>query len=939
MRWKRCRARTVCLSRKRDEKTSDAADRRFPRRLLAESHQLSPLGPLHRALFPLACAVLAPLCAPGLIGTAAAQSCVITSGGNGTFVQPSGTTCAITPGTTLGASPFGFYPAPYTGPVSINASTGDQITANGVTVNWANGQGIGALAHNGGTIIFGVDPVFGGSVINEGINGGGNNIGLVADGGQIVATGLTVNMGGSGNNVGARALNGGIITLNSGTSVSITQGGGSNTGLWASGLGSQIITNDVSVAIPLVGGSGGNDTGVRADGGADVTLNGGSVLVQGNGGGETGLIASGAGSSVTANGVAVSVFSAGGNARGGLLENGAEITVTGGSVTTSGGSGSFGFLFQDGTNALNLSGTTVTSASDAFAVQGGTATIDAVNSTVTGNSGILMSVTGGSAVTMTSSNSVLTGSIQTAGGSTSNVALGSGTTWNMTGSSTVTNLANNDSNIVVSAPTPSNSFKTLTVVNYAGSKGGVVLNTYLGGDNSPSDQIVVSGAATGSTTLRVNNAGGPGDQTTANGIPVVVVTGAGITTPGAFSLAGEVRGGAYTYFLFRGGRDGTRTDDWFLRSTFDSPATPLPVPTPLPPLPVPPPVLTPAPPPATLPPGLFPIIGPELATYGAVQPTARQLGLMTLGTLNQRIGDTMTFAQGGAGVAGVGRSDWARVFGQQVNNRYQAFADPRTDGWLGGLQSGIDIWRGTLPSHRYAIGIYFAYAHAGMTVDGLVTNRQATGYEVQRTGSVGLNAFSAGAYWTNYASNGWYLDAVLQGTVYRGTASTQFAQLVANGLGFISSLEAGFPIPLPFFGPGFVLEPQAQIIWQYVTFDQKDDDFGPVDLGSTSGLTGRVGLRGRWTIMDHNGIAWQPYAGANLWQDWGAEATAVYSGIHLVPVVERGTRLEYLGGLTARLTNRLSFYAEASYQTLVGETSDGIWRRALKGDVGLRYTW
>jgi hypothetical protein len=39
-----------------------------------------------------------------------------------------------------------------------------------------------------------------------------------------------------------------------------------------------------------------------------------------------------------------------------------------------------------------------------------------------------------------------------------------------------------------------------------------------------------------------------------------------------------------------------------------------------------------------LPPGIWPIIGPELATDGVVQPIARQMGLQTLGTLHQRIG-------------------------------------------------------------------------------------------------------------------------------------------------------------------------------------------------------------------------------------------------------------------------------------------------------------
>jgi hypothetical protein len=43
-----------------------------------------------------------------------------------------------------------------------------------------------------------------------------------------------------------------------------------------------------------------------------------------------------------------------------------------------------------------------------------------------------------------------------------------------------------------------------------------------------------------------------------------------------------------------------------------------------------------------LPPGTYPIIGPRPATYGVVQPIARELDLTVLGTMHERIGDTLT---------------------------------------------------------------------------------------------------------------------------------------------------------------------------------------------------------------------------------------------------------------------------------------------------------
>ncbi len=162
---------------------------------------------------------------------------------------------------------------------------------------------------------------------------------------------------------------------------------------------------------------------------------------------------------------------------------------------------------------------------------------------------------------------------------------------------------------------------------YIGASGTMAINTFLGGDGSPSDRLVINGdpAATGNTSVHVTNIGGPGAETT-NGIQVVSAINGATTVPGAFTLAnGELRAGAFDYDLFRGGVNGGSANDWFLRSSFVVP--PIPPEPPIPPIPP----FPPNPPPDPLPPGIYPIIGPELATYGVVQPLARQLGLLDPG--------------------------------------------------------------------------------------------------------------------------------------------------------------------------------------------------------------------------------------------------------------------------------------------------------------------
>ena len=491
-------------------------------------------------------------------------------------------------------------------------------------------------------------------------------------GSQITATGLSVHMNGNGGDVAAKATGGGSIFLNQGTTISFPAGGGGNTGLSATGAGSQIVANGTT---EMMVGVGGGDTGASADSGGKVTLTNSNVSVVGNGGGEAGLKATNSGSIVTGGG-SVSVV----NGVGGLLQNGGTMTMVGTNVTASGNGGD-GFVFNSGAspNTLQYSNGTIAASGASFLVQGGaTANIDLTAATATVNNGTLLQTSG--TTTFNAQGSTLQGVFLTPGG-TSTVNLTGGTTWTMTGNSNTTDLTNNNSTITFTPPTGDPiqlaSYKTLTTVNYAGTGGEINLNTYLGADGSPSDRLIINGGtATGATSLMIHNTTGPGAETTANGILVVNAINGGTTATGAFTLDNpELRAGAFDYRLFRGGLNGSDPNDWFLRSSFIVP--------PVPPGPVDP--ITPDPPPATLPPGVWPIIGPELATDGVVQPIARQMGLQTLGTLHQRIGDTLTLANTGGEGSGLARSDWARFFGQGIDNSYQAFADPRASGWMGGF--------------------------------------------------------------------------------------------------------------------------------------------------------------------------------------------------------------------------------------------------------------
>jgi len=244
---------------------------------------------------------------------------------------------------------------------------------------------------------------------------------------------------------------------------------------------------------------------------------------------------------------------------------------------------------------MTLHDTNITSdQSAALWIYGGIANVNLTDSTLTGGTGALYasarSLTGGAllgaTVLVDANHSVLNGRIFTDAQSTTTLNLANDSAWHVSASSNLTNLSNADSVIdfpvtpaLTADPTVAGAYRSVTVAGqYAGSHGTIALNTYLGGDGSPSDQLILnSGAASGDTQLLIHNSGGPGALTHTNGILVVSAVNQATTTDDAFSLGNEVRGGAYTYALFRGATDGSSADSWYLRSEF---VVPPPVPAP-----------------------------------------------------------------------------------------------------------------------------------------------------------------------------------------------------------------------------------------------------------------------------------------------------------------------------------------------------------------------
>jgi outer membrane autotransporter protein len=471
------------------------------------------------------------------------------------------------------------------------------------------------------------------------------------------------------------------------------------------------------------------------------------------------------------------------------------------------------------------------------------------------------------------------------------------------------------------------------------SNGGTLkLDTVLneGGAATRSDTLVVDGTLVGgggATNMVIRNAGGAGALTVGDGILVVQVLNPALSASGAFSLRGGlITAGAFDYFLFKGGVSPGSQGNWYLRNEVIAPPITPPTPTPTPPTPTPtptPPTATPEPAPGTPPlptpiPGAppIPLFDPEVSLKSVVPSVARTLGLITLGTFNERQGDQLLLR----GDMRVGA--WGRVFGQGTREHFAEGARPDFDGTFAGFQAGTDLLRlETSNGHSDHIGFYVGQARASGSVHGSVD-----GFDGTLAGHIDLNATSFAGYWTHLGPSNWYVDAVLQWTYVEGNPmSVRGVSNNIRGRELTGSIEAGYPIALT---PWLTFEPQIQGIWQRVSLDDTQDPFSTITFDRANVFTGRAGALLRGTFGSA-GALWQPYLKGNIW--WGSNGfdTVRFDDVPIPTGRNGGTTLEGGGGVTGKLTSNFSVYGDASYLSSVSGES----RITLKGNVGLRATW
>lgn len=455
---------------------------------------------------------------------------------------------------------------------------------------------------------------------------------------------------------------------------------------------------------------------------------------------------------------------------------------------------------------------------------------------------------------------------------------------------------------------------------YTGS-GRIFMDLVTGGDNSPSDRLIINGGrASGSTELVFNRLTGGGSDTQ-QGILVVEARNGGTTASDAFYLNGSVSAGPYEYFLFRGTDDPEQADNWYLRSTL-LPGDTVPIAlqsgsgtgpnshnT----------TVAPGPSVGNAP---IPLYRPEIPLYAQAKSLARLTSLQEIGSYHKRRGEQRSWFDGTS-------EDWMRIHHMSADYGWRGDVNNRFDGTISGFQLGTNLWSGpTCTGGAREGGVFFGSTRASGDVSGFVR-----GFNDYHAGENQLTSHHAGYYFDDYRPNMGYFDftAKVAYVKLESRSSRGIGDTIA-GPQLTLSMEKGITLQV---AEQFNLEPQLQVIVNYSNLSAIDDGISWIEPDMTPEANFRAGLRAyntdsRW--LDHN---LRLYLFGNVWHTLGGNDQLLFDQDLQLDLEREATWGEFGGGIVLLEHKLGNAFVNVGYQ----RSLDRLDWSSGSASLGFNWAW
>ena len=309
------------------------------------------------------------------------------------------------------------------------------------------------------------------------------------------------------------------------------------------------------------------------------------------------------------------------------------------------------------------------------------------------------------------------------------------------------------------------------------------------------------------------------------------------------------------------------------------------------------------------------ILNSAVAGYINTAKVNMNLGFQSLATLNERRGENNFNSTDEKSQA------WARVLGKHTKDEGKERFNFKTNVY--GVQAGYDFSIKNSENGKRYTGFYFANTESKTDFEDRYRAENGLIVSDKYTGKGKVKDFSLGLSTTKYYNNGIYTDLVGQFSFLRNKYNSRDGiSAKQRGNAFVLSGEVGKNIKI---SDNFGIEPQAQLIYQYLKLKNFKDDVREIHYGNDSILRGRIGLR-----ATYNSIF---YSIANVWHDF-SNSTEATIGSDNIKEKYSSTSGEFGLGVQIPIINSAYVYTDLRYERSFKSNPK---HNGYRGTVGFKY--
>ena len=309
------------------------------------------------------------------------------------------------------------------------------------------------------------------------------------------------------------------------------------------------------------------------------------------------------------------------------------------------------------------------------------------------------------------------------------------------------------------------------------------------------------------------------------------------------------------------------------------------------------------------------ILNSAVAGYINTAKVNMNLGFQSLATLNERRGENNFNSTDEKSQA------WARVLGKHTKDEGKERFNFETNVY--GVQAGYDFNIKNSENGKRYTGFYFTNTEAKTNFEDRYRAENGVVVSDKYTGKTKTKDFSLGLSTTKYYNNGLYLDLAGQFSFIKNKYNSRDG-VSANQKGntFGLSVETGKSYKL---GTNWIIQPQVQLVYQYLKLKDFKDDVREIHYGNDSILRGRIGLR-----ATYNSIF---YSIANVWHDF-SNSTEATIGSDNIKEKYSSTSGEFGLGVQIPIINSAYVYTDLRYERSFKSNPK---HNGYRGTVGFKY--